>query len=147
MVTRPTSPQTIEVSLDGVLHDASISWRYVAHLDYAVNLSSAAFEPLDVHAEDAFEALCLIRETLEPQRWRIGVAGAQPGVWPSGMARDQGGGLVAYRLTAAGVSGTVHTFEPVDPVTVTTVGAQQAEAERRLGGSVRNQPTARGDTA
>ncbi|WP_285042124.1 hypothetical protein [Plantibacter sp. LMC-P-059a] len=142
MAAQLTSPQAIEVSLDGALHDASLSWRCVGHLDYVVNLSSAAFEPIEVHAEDAFEALCLIRETLEPQGWRIGVAGAQPGVWPSGMARDQGGGLVAYRLTAAGVGGTVPTFEPVDPATVTTVRAQQAEAQRRLGGSVRHQPAA-----
>jgi len=142
MTERPTSPQAIRVSRDGVLHDASIAWRYVGYLDYVAELSSAAFEPVEAHAEDAFEALCLLRETLEPQGWRIGVAGAQPGVWPSGMARDQGGGLVAYRLTAAGAGGTVHTFEPVDPATVTTVEAQQAEAERLLGGRARYQPPA-----
>ena len=62
--------------------------------------------------------------------WRIGVAGAQADVWPSGMARDQGGGLRAYRMSSEQVGDLVDTFEPVDPATVTTVARQRAEADR-----------------
>ncbi|WP_454112147.1 hypothetical protein [Microbacterium aurum] len=63
------------------------------------------------------------------------MAGAQAGVWPSGMARDQGGGLTAYRLEAeaeaeAEADTVVDTFAPVDPATTSTVAAQQADAER-----------------
>ncbi|MGW8482224.1 hypothetical protein ACWGJP_03755 [Microbacterium sp. NPDC055903] len=74
----------------------------------------------------------MVREELEPFGWRIGVAGAQADVWPSGMARDQGAGLKAYRITPEQVEKLVDTFEPVDPSTVTTVAVQRAETERML---------------
>lgn len=126
------SPQTIQVGRDGVVHDATISWRFTEDWRYEVAITSAAFEPVEARANDAFEALCLVREALEPLGWRVGVAGAQADVWPSGMARDQGGGYVAYRMTAENVGGVVNTFEPVDPASVTTVAEQRAETERLL---------------
>jgi hypothetical protein len=46
------------------------------------------------------------------------------------MARDQGGGTVAYRVTHEGTQGVVDTFEPVDPGTVTTVAEQRAASDR-----------------
>ena len=53
------------------------------------------------------------------------------------MARDQGGGLTAYRLEAeveaeaeAEADTVVDTFAPVDPAATSTVAAQQADAER-----------------
>lgn len=61
---------------------------------------------------------------------RDGVVGAQRDVWPSGMSRDQGGGLVAYRMTAEGAAGFVDTFEPADPATVVTLAEQRAEIDR-----------------
>lgn len=124
-----TSPQTIQVSREGVVHQAEIQW----HLDgvrWVVSLTSSAFERAEAQAGDAFEALCVIRDRLEPAGWRIGVAGAQADVWPSGMARDQGGGLRAYRLTEERVEGLVDTFAPVDVATVTTVAAQRTETSR-----------------
>lgn len=48
--------------------------------------------------DDAFEALSAVRLELERHGWLLGVEGARVDVWPSGMARDQGGGLRAYRL-------------------------------------------------
>lgn len=124
-----TSPQTIRVGRDGVDYDATISWRTEDRL-WVVAIDSPVFEPVEARANDAFEALCLVREELEPHGWRIGVAGAQADVWPSGMARDQGGGLRAYRMTEERVSGIVETFEPANPATVTTVAEQRAEADR-----------------
>lgn len=124
------SPQTIHVSRNGVVHEAMIEWRRTPDYRWAVSIESSEFDPIEVEARDAFEALCLVREQLEPHGWRIGVAGARADVWPSGMARDQGGGLRAYRLTSQGVEGLVDTFEPVDPATVTTVVEQRAETER-----------------
>jgi len=123
------SPQTIQVSRDGVVHEATIAWRTEDRM-WVVSIVSPAFEPVEERAFDAFEALCQVREKLEPEGWRIGVAGAQADVWPSGMARDQGGGLKAYRMTEEQVGGLVDTFEPVDPATVTTVADQRAEADR-----------------
>ncbi len=121
--------QTIEVLQGGVVHKATISWWYTDRR-WAVRVESTEFDAVEQVADDAFEALCQVREQLEPKGWHLGVAGAQADVWPSGMARDQGGGLRAYRMTEQGVGDLVDTFAPVDPVTVTTVAEQKAEAER-----------------
>jgi hypothetical protein len=123
------SPQTIQVERDGIAYEATVAWRYDRG-SWAVKVDSSEFDPVEAQADDAFEALSLVREQLEPLGWRIGVAGAQLGVWPSGMSRDQGGGLTAYRMAAEGAAGIVETFEPVDPATVTTVTAQRSEIER-----------------
>ena len=124
------SPQTIEASRDGVVHQATIAWQLTPDYRWLVSIESSAFEAFEARANDAFEALCIVREHLEPQGWRLGVVGAQIDVWPSGMARDQGGGKKAYRMTADGVQGVVDTFAPTDPATVATVAAQKAEADR-----------------
>lgn len=111
------------------MRDAIVTWRF-ERTTWVVEIISAGFGTARADADDAFEALCIIREELEPFGWRIGVAGAQADVWPSGMARDQGGGLRAYRMTAERVGDLVDTFEPVDPETITTVTLQRAETDR-----------------
>ena len=126
--------QAIQVSREGLVRDATVSWRF-ARTNWVVEIVSAGFGRAEAQADDAFEALCIIREELEPFGWRIGVAGAQADVWPSGMARDQGGGLRAYRIAAERAGELVDTFEPVDPETVTTVALQRAEADRVYGAS------------
>ena len=131
------SPQTVQLSKDGVAHAGSVEWRLTDEYRWAVSIECAAFEPVEAIADDAFEALCRVREQLEPHGWRVGVAGAQPGVWPSGMARDQGGGRRAYRISGGVAGDLVDTFEPVDPETVTTVAEQQADVERQVGASMR----------
>jgi len=130
------SPQTIQVSRAGLARDATVTWQQSAdYRSWTVSIESAGFGKAEAQADDAFEALCIIREELEPFGWRIGVAGAQADVWPSGMARDQGGGLRAYRIAAERAGELVDTFEPVDPETVTTVALQRAEADRVYGAS------------
>ena len=99
-----TSPQAIRVDRDGVGYGATVSWRYEDRV-WVVAIESPAFEPVEARAHDAFEALCLVRAELEPHAWRIGVDGAQHDVWPSGMARYQGGGLSAYRMIGSGRPG------------------------------------------
>jgi hypothetical protein len=126
------SPQTIQVARDGIASHATVAWRYERGL-WVVEITSPEFDAVEARENDAFEALCLIREQLEPLGWRIGVAGAQADVWPSGMARDQGGGLSAYRNTPRVGESIVDTFEPVDPATVTTVVEQRAEIDRLMG--------------
>ena len=123
------SPQAIQVARDGLVRDASVAWRYEQGT-WVVEISSADFGTVEAREDDAFEALCRIRERLEPLGWRIGVAGAQADVWPSGMARDQGGGLSAYRMTAPG--GVVDTFAPVDPSTVSALAEQKSEIGRLM---------------
>ncbi|HUE69803.1 MAG TPA: hypothetical protein VMP01_02845 [Pirellulaceae bacterium] len=59
------------------------------------------FRGRSIHAEadDYFEALCQIRLLLEKERLIPFCYGASLNVYPSGMARDMGLGLKAYRLT------------------------------------------------
>ncbi|GAA3599115.1 hypothetical protein GCM10022198_24200 [Klugiella xanthotipulae] len=123
------SPQIIQVLNGDAVHEAKVSW-WREGARWAVDITSQAFEPTAAEAADAFEALCVVREALEQRGWRIGVTGAQADVWPSGMARDQGGGLRAYRMTTDGIAGLVDTFQPVNPTTVVTVAAQRAETDR-----------------
>ena len=130
------TPRTFRVSRDGVVHEATVSWRLEGTV-WIVTVESPELGSVEARADDAFEALCRVREQLEPAGWRLGVAGAQVDVWPSGMARDQGGGLRAYRLTDTVAGPIVDTFEPVDPATVTTVVDQEAAAERFHGSRVR----------
>ncbi|MFS0732161.1 hypothetical protein ABC304_09150 [Microbacterium sp. 1P10UB] len=126
------SPQAIQVARDGEVSDATVAWSYSRGL-WAVTVTSPAFGTMEASADDAFEALWRIREELEPLGWRIGVAGAQADVWPSGMARDQGGGLSAYRVGGGDGESVVDTFAPVDPRTVTTTTTQKAEIDRLMG--------------
>ncbi len=123
------SPQEVQAAKDGAICDATVAWRYQAGR-WAVTVDSAEFDVVEAQADDAFEALCLVREQLEPFGWRIVVAGAQRGVWPSGMSRNQGGGLPAYLMTIDGAAGVVDTFQPVDPASVVTVTEQRAEMDR-----------------
>jgi len=94
------SPQSIQVARDGVVSDATIAWRHDPG-EWVVELTSPEIGRAEARADDAFEALCVIRDGLEPGGWRVGVLGAQADVWPSGMSRDQGGGLTSYRMGAA----------------------------------------------
>lgn len=128
------SPQQIQASRDGVVYEATVAWQWTTDNRWTVSMESTAFDTIEARADDAFEALCIVREHLEPHGWRIGVVGAQIDVWPSGMARDQGGGKVAYRMTLDGAQESVSTFEPTDPATVTTVTEQRAEADRLFEG-------------
>ncbi|MFW6597217.1 hypothetical protein ACQBAU_05180 [Propionibacteriaceae bacterium Y2011] len=125
-----TSPQSIRMSRNGVGHDATVAWESHDGLTWTVSITCAEFGRVEARADDAFEALCHLRDELEPLGWRIGVAGAQVDVWPSGMARDQGGGKVAYRVSADWNHTRVDTFEPVDPDLVATVAEQRAEVDR-----------------
>lgn len=54
---------------------------------------------IEASATDYFEAFAQIRLQLEPERLIPFCYGASLNVFPSGMARDMGSGLSAYRLT------------------------------------------------
>lgn len=140
-----TSPQQIRLSRDGILHEATVSWWFEDD-GFAVEIASDALgaSPRRTHASDAFEALCLLREELEPQGWRVGVVGARIDVWPSGMARDQGGGQVAYRWEGRVPVDRVDTFTPTDPAMTVTVAAQQGAVEAQVGAPMRAAPPSPG---
>lgn len=139
-----SSPQVVEASSDARPASAVVSWLHRDGL-WRVSIVSPAFGRFEASADDAFEALCRVREELDAGGWRVGVAGAQSNVWPSGMARDQGGGLTAYRMTEDGVVGVVDTFAPVDPATTVPVAEQRREADRLLAAIARRGATGAGE--
>src|SRR6478735_3840947 len=47
---------------------------------------------------DFFEALISIRREIEPEKILLNIYGASINVWPSGMARQMGSGLRAYKM-------------------------------------------------
>jgi hypothetical protein len=57
-----------------------------------------ALGELSAKASDYFEAMCEIRKMLESDGWRPHCYGASRNVYPSGMSRDMGRGLQAYKL-------------------------------------------------
>ena len=72
---------------------------------------------IEAEAPDFFEALCLIRRQLEPEGLIPFCYGASLNVYPSGMARDMGAGLKAYRLKKG-----VHVRPPDDLVEIFATG-------------------------
>ena len=79
--------------------------------------------------EDFFEALCAVRETLEAEGLRPLCYGASANVYPSGMARDMGRGLKAYRMTSgrhARTEDLVGIFDVGADVNPVSVEAQRA---------------------
>ncbi|WIE78688.1 hypothetical protein [Curtobacterium sp. MCSS17_016] len=79
-------------------------------------------------AYDAFEALSLVRTALDREGWLLGVQGARIDVWASNMARQQGGGMRAYRLRRGRrprFKDLVDVFAPADEC-LSTVQAQRA---------------------
>jgi hypothetical protein len=77
---------------------------------------------LEEDASDYFEALCRVRLRLEEEKLIPFCYGASLNVYPSGMARDMGAGMKAYRLTigrqAKDLVGTFDEGADVIPATV-----------------------------
>lgn len=83
---------------------------------------------IEAEATDFFEALCLIRQQLDPEGLTPFCYGASLNVYPSGMARDMGLGLKAYRLTKgepARRADLVEIFDAGPDVTPASVQAQE----------------------
>jgi hypothetical protein len=69
---------------------------------------------LEADSTDYFEAFCKIRRLLESERLIPFCYGASLNVFPSGMCRDMGAGMKAYRLTHGNkpkLGDLVHIFE------------------------------------
>jgi hypothetical protein len=79
---------------------------------------------------DLFAALQQLRKTMEPLGWFPLCNGARVDCYPSGMARDMGGGASVYVLSAKRHfrrrPPLVGTFEPAPKESVGTVADQEA---------------------
>jgi hypothetical protein len=90
--------------------------------------------PYTATAPDMFEALVRLRRQLEPDGLRVAVQGARRDTWPSGMARDMGGGLKVYVLRSGQHDrpDLVGTLDDAPAGQIATVDEQQAFADARL---------------
>ena len=80
-------------------------------------------------APDMFEALVRLRRQLEPDGLMVAVQGARRDTWPSGMARDMGGGMRVYVMRPgppAHREDLVKTLDDALPGQVATVDEQRA---------------------
>jgi len=86
-------------------------------------------------ASDVFECLCRIRVPLDHEGVRLCCNGARRDVWPSGMARDMGGGFRAYVLEIgrrASREDLVDIFDPAPIESIATVDEQRRFSEKWL---------------
>ena len=73
---------------------------------------------------DYFEALCAVRLKLEAEGILVATYGGSRNVFPSGMSRDMGSGLKAYRLTLGSTGrlenlvGIFETGPGIEPATI-----------------------------
>lgn len=110
--------------------DARLHWWKVmeenGRITYRIQLAGIG-QKFDGAGPDLFEALVEIRRQLEPAGWRIAVQGARTDTYPSGMARDMGGGERVYVLRPrqqAKREDLVDTLEPADANLLATVDEQ-----------------------
>jgi hypothetical protein len=83
---------------------------------------------IDESASDYFEAFCRVRNQLDKEGLQPLCYGASLNVYPSGMARDMGAGLKAYRLTIgkqARLTDLVDIFEHGQDVVPASVPQQK----------------------
>ncbi len=88
--------------------------------------------PYTATGPDMFEALVRLRRQLEPDGLMVAVQGSRRDTYPSGMARDMGGGMQVY-IMRPGVRGRredlVKTLDDTSPDQIATVDEQRAFAE------------------
>ena len=88
--------------------------------------------PYTATGPDMFEALVRLRRQLEPDGLMIAVQGSRRDTYPSGMARDMGGGLQVY-IMRPGLRGRredlVKTLDDASPDQIATVDEQRESAE------------------
>ncbi|MCG3749681.1 hypothetical protein [Amycolatopsis sp. Poz14] len=92
-------------------------------------------EPVVATGPDAFEALVRVRRQIEPRGLRIAVQGSRLDTYPSGMARDMGGGWRIYVMRqgqGAGFADLVDTFDEAPVDQLATVEEQEAYWEAWL---------------
>jgi hypothetical protein len=100
---------------------------------WAVRFVLADGSVVESGGADLFSALETVRRRLEAEGMLVCCQGARPDVFPSGMARQMGGGRRAYRLRRDGPMGfedLVDVFEPADRDEVVTVDEQCAAVHR-----------------
>lgn len=124
-------------SIEVLQHGRTLTLDYLAYQEWpewVFHINGPDDTPLVIRRGDVFDALLQVREQWEPSGAKFLVNGARTDAWPSGMARDQGGGFAVYLMTLgrpASRDDLVDTFDPCAAELVTTV-AEQREFSRRF---------------
>jgi hypothetical protein len=88
--------------------------------------------PYTATGPDMFGTLVRLRRQLEPDGLMVAVQGSRRNTYPSGMARDMGGGMQVY-IMRPGLRGRredlVRTLDDAPPDQIATVDEQRAFAE------------------
>jgi hypothetical protein len=85
--------------------------------------------PYTATGPDMFEALVRLRRQLEPDGLMVAVQGSRRDAYPSGMARDMGGGMGVYVMRpglTVRLEYMVQTLDDAPPDQLATVAEQQA---------------------
>lgn len=109
----------VEVAANGVAR----RWRLVASVERgASRLQLVGDDQMwEAVGPDVFEALRSLRRELDAGGLRVGVNGARPNAWSSGMQRDMGLGRMTY-LCELGDSGGFPMVGTLDPAPLAEVG-------------------------
>lgn len=101
--TRSNSADIWVLTPDGSRENAKVTWYSVVRETCCVEIEFSD-DVYSAEGRDFFEALQRSRLGLEATRHRLLCWGASRNVWPSGMGRDMGRGLMAYE-SELGISG------------------------------------------
>jgi hypothetical protein len=128
VVIRDGQPQQARLRgwLDG--HDGPLPRYRIELVARAGNYTC----PYTATAPDMFEALVRLRRELEPDGLAVAVQGARRDTYPSGMARDMGGGMGVYVMRAglpARLEDLVNTLDDAPSDQIATVDEQRAFAD------------------
>ncbi|MGH8879900.1 MAG: hypothetical protein ACRD0P_21540 [Stackebrandtia sp.] len=107
----------------------TLSWRVGA--DYRITVDGPG-RGREATGPDLFAALAGLRRQLEAEGWRIAVQGARLDTYPSGMARDMGGGRRVYVLHMGRAAASGDLVDTLDPVDDASPLATVDEQERRF---------------
>lgn len=118
----------IQVSGSSVKHWADLTYSTTRPWRLTATFNDGTL--LEAEQLDLFECLRAVRCALDEEGALLCCEGARRDVFPSGMARQMGGGRKAYRIATDRV--LVDIFAPTDCNEVCTVDEQAESVERLL---------------
>jgi len=124
-VTEPADERTtVQIRMDGQERNATLTLTRTPWED--PSLWQLRLVCGDRHwqgsGHDVFTALLDLMSHLDPDQVLIGVNGARPDAWPSGMAAQMSGGLIVYLLPPKWTRDRPPTARTLDPAPLAVVG-------------------------
>ena len=119
----------LELPRGEIVHAKFLIWQEAPEAPGMIKLS-LQFNSREIEstAHDYFSAMCAIRRVLEKEGGLLHCYGASRNVWASGMCRDMGAGMKAYKLrmgSHARISDLVCIFDTGPDISPATVDEQE----------------------